>query len=308
LHSVLAAIVSLGWTGFALICFLAVAQFGLLSAAWLVLIPASSRKMWPTFLWGRAVRDSAGDILPLTQLGGYVIGARAVTLLNISATDAFASTVVDVTIEMLAQILFVIAGAVLLALHFGFHLQQSRLFVPLCIGSVLAALGVAGFIIAQQQGHKFAERLVGKLHPKMGAHADAFARAIKVIYAAPRRLIASTAIHFAGWLGIAAIGWIGVRLIGGHIGYGSMVAVESMLSGVRSAAVVVPSAIGIQEATYAMLMPLFGVGPEIGIGLSLIRRACSVTIGIPVLLFWQSLEGRQTLLNRGSAVGVPIPD
>ena len=52
LHSVLAAIVSLGWTGFALICFLAVAQFGLLSAAWLVLIPACSRKMWPTFLWG----------------------------------------------------------------------------------------------------------------------------------------------------------------------------------------------------------------------------------------------------------------
>jgi putative membrane protein len=296
-HSVFAAISSLRWTGFAIICCLLIGVFAVLSAGWCVLIPGGFPKNWLIFLWGRAVRDSAGDILPLTQVGGFVIGARAIALRNIAASDAFASTVVDITAEMLAQILFVFAGGILLVGYLGFH---SRLILPLCLGSLLAALGVAGFIFAQQRGYALAEKLVGRLLPKLGPQAEVFAGKIREIYAAPKRVIASVSLHFVGWLAVGSFGWAAIRLIGVHISYGSMIAIESILSGVRSAAVIVPSGLGIQEATYAMIMPLFGVGPEIGVALSLIKRACSITIGIPVLLSWQSLEGRETFIRARS--------
>jgi putative membrane protein len=293
--SVMAAIASLGWSGFALLCFLTVAVFALLSVAWFVLVPDNTAKRWPTFFWGRAVRDSAGDILPLSQLGGFVIGARAVALRGVSAPDAYASTVVDVTTEMLAQILFVVIGAILLLTHLGFRSLHSQLFVPLLFGPVLAALGAAGFIVLQRRGPQFAERLAGRVLPNAVGHAGAFARRIAATYAEPWPIVASVAIHFIGWLASAFVSWIAVRLIGAHISYASMVAVESALSAIRSATVIVPSAIGVQEASYAMLMPLFGVSAPIGLALSLVKRACSIAIGIPVLLSWQGLEGRQAL-------------
>lgn len=292
---VMAAIASLGWSGFALLCLLSVAVFAILSVAWFVLVSNTEAKRWPTFFWGRAVRDSAGDILPLSQLGGFVIGARAVALRGVSAADAYASTVVDVTTEMLAQILFVVIGAILLVMHLGFRSLHSGIFLPLLIGPVLAGLGAAGFIILQRRGPKFAEKLAGRVLPSAVGHAGAFARQISAIYAMPWRIVASVAVHFIGWLASAAVSWVAVRLIGGHINFVSMVAIESALSAIRSAAVMVPSAIGVQEASYAMLMPLFGVSAPIGLALSLVKRACSIAIGIPVLLSWQGLEGRQAL-------------
>ncbi len=293
--AVLAAIASLGWSGFTFLCASGVALFALLSTAWFVLIPGNTAKRWPTFFWGRAVRDSAGEVLPLSQFGGFVIGARAVALRGVSAADAYASTVVDITTELLAQVLFVVLGAAFLVNHLGLHSVHSNLFAPLLLGPVLAALGAAGFVAVQKRGPAFAEKLASRVLPQVVGHAGAFARSISGIYASPKRFLASITIHFIGWMTSALISWITLRLIGAHVGYFSVVAIESALSAIRSAAVIVPSAIGVQEATYAMLMPLFGVGPEIGIALSLLKRACNIAIGIPVLLSWQGLEGRQAL-------------
>lgn len=295
LASVVSAVAALGWSGFALICGLGVTLYAILSVAWFVLIPGNRPGRWPTFFWGRAVRDSAGEVLPLSQFGGFVIGARAVALHGVTAAEAYASTVVDVTTEMLAQILFVVLGAAVFVRHLGFHSHHAHFLVPLIFGPVLAALGAAGFIVIQHRGPAFAERLSARLLPQAVAHAGAFARAIRSIYAAPWRVVTSIAIHFAGWLASALFSWIAVQLIGAHVSYMSMVAIESALSAIRSAAVIVPSGMGVQEASYAMLMPLFGVGPEIGLALSLLKRARDIAIGIPVLLTWQGFEGRQAL-------------
>lgn len=295
LGSVFGAISALGWSGFALLCGLGVMLFAVLSGAWFVLIPGNRASRWPTFFWGRAVRDSAGEVLPLSQFGGFVIGARAVALRGVAAAEAYASTVVDITTEMLAQILFVILGAVLFVKHLGFHSIHSQLFVPLLFGPVLATLGAIGFIVVQHRGPVFAEKLAARLLPQAVSHAGAFARCITSIYANPWRVTGSIAIHFGGWMFSAFGSWIAVRLIGGHISFLGMVAIESALSAVRSAVVFVPSGMGVQEMTYAMLMPLFGVGPEIGIALSLLKRARDIALGIPVLVSWQGLEGRVAL-------------
>jgi putative membrane protein len=241
------------------------------------------------------VRDSAGEVLPLSQFGGFVIGARAVALRGVPAAEAYASTVVDVTTEMLAQIAFVLVGVVLLVRRIGFHGEGSRLLFPLLVGAAFAMLGAAGFIMVQRRGPAFAESIARRLLPRAVSHAGAFARAIEQIYAQPRRIVLSVCIHFTGWLASAGVSYYAVHLIGSHIGYVQMVAIESALSAIRSAAVVVPSAMGVQEATYAMLMPLFGASPAIGLALSLIKRASNIVIGVPVLLSWQGLESRQAI-------------
>jgi hypothetical protein len=49
----------------------------------------------------------------------------------------------------------------------------------------------------------------------------------------------------------------------------------------------------VQEAGYAGLGSIFGVPPELSLGVSLVRRARDLAVGIPVLLIWQALEARR---------------
>ncbi len=74
--------------------------FVVLGAAWFVLTP--SAPFWD-FVWGRIVRDAAGEVLPFSQLGGILIGVRALVLRGIAAPIALASSIVDVTTEMMPR-------------------------------------------------------------------------------------------------------------------------------------------------------------------------------------------------------------
>jgi len=105
----------------------------------------------------------------------------------------------------------------------------------------------------------------------------------------------STALHFVGWVASAIGTWIAFRLIGAHVDLASVIAIESLVYAARSAAFVVPNALGVQEAAYAVLAPLFGVGADVGLAVSLLKRARDVAVGVPILLVWQSVESRRAL-------------
>jgi hypothetical protein len=70
-----------------------------------------------------------------------------------------------------------------------------------------------------------------------------------------------------------------------------------LLCAARSAAIFIPNALGIQEAAYAMLMPLFGLTASVGLALSLLKRARDIAIGVPILLVWQAAEGGRAFHN-----------
>src|SRR5258708_3939983 len=74
------AVFSVGWAGFALLVLYGAATIMLLGIAWLALVPPYSWSRAVTFCWSRAARDSAGEVLPFSQIGGLVIGARAAIL------------------------------------------------------------------------------------------------------------------------------------------------------------------------------------------------------------------------------------
>ena len=283
--SVVAAVTSVGWSGFALLCLYQLATFVVLGTAWFVLMPEG--RFW-SFVWGRVVRDAACEVLPFSQLGGILIGVRALILRGIAAPQAFASAIVDVTTEMMAQIVFTLIGVALFLAHSTHALPAATVS-----GIVFVLAGGFAFVVLQRKGIALAGTLAERFLPAVARQTRAFHAAVSGIYEHPARLAASAAIHLIGWIASGVATWISVRLIGGKIGIENAVAVESILCALRSAAVVVPGALGVQEAGYAMLMPLFGLTPDIGLAVSLLKRAREIAIGAPVLLFWQGLEGRR---------------
>ena len=87
--------------------------------------------------------------------------------------------------------------------------------------------------------------------------------------------------------------WIAFRLIGLRVELKSVLALESLVCAIRSTAVFIPHALGAQEAAYAVLSPLFGIGAEFGLAVSVLKRARDLALGIPILLIWQAIEGRR---------------
>jgi len=74
--AVLAAALAVGSGGFAILCLYALGVFVLLGAAWYLLLPeAAGTRLW-VLVWARMVRDAAAEVLPFSQFGGIVVGAR----------------------------------------------------------------------------------------------------------------------------------------------------------------------------------------------------------------------------------------
>ena len=291
--AVSSAAIAVGWSGFAILCLYALGLFPLLGAAWCVLSPGASLADSGIFIWARMVRDAATDVLPFSQLGGIVLGARAAILHGLAPPLAFGSLIVDVTAELLAQIAYVALGIFLLCMRAPRTPAAGSLTTVFIVGLTLAAAGGVLFFVLQRHGHRLAERLASRLLPAALATTAAVGAALDAIYRSPRRVALSAALHFCGWIASAVGVWIAFRLIGVHVGLASVTAIESLICAARSAAVFIPNALGVQEAAYAVIAPLFGVAAEFGLAISLLKRARDTAVGVPILLIWQAVEGRR---------------
>src|SRR5207302_4558489 len=165
-----------------------------------------------------------------------------------------------------------------------------------------AAIGGGLFLVLQRCGHWITERIATRLLPSAAAPTAAVGAALDVIYGRPARVGLSLALHFAGWIASAVGTWIAFRLIGVRVDLTAVMAIESLVYATRSAAVLIPNALGVQEAAYAVLAPLFGVGAEFGLAVSVLKRARDIAIGVPILLIWQAVEGRRALAGKSGAV------
>src|ERR1700744_2040313 len=136
---VLSALETIGWGGFAIILVYQVTLYLLLGACWWVIAPVP-RDRFRAFVWGRLVRDSGSEVLPLSQIGGFVIGARAPPLLGPSTSVSTATTIGDVTIEVLAQLGYTVVGLALLArVH-----PRAELIYPVAVGIAIGIIAILG--------------------------------------------------------------------------------------------------------------------------------------------------------------------
>jgi hypothetical protein len=74
-HAVIRSLLAVGWAGFGTICLIHLVLIAVMGLAWWVLLPGTS--LWIS-IWGRFVRDAGSEVLPLSQVGGYLLGARAI--------------------------------------------------------------------------------------------------------------------------------------------------------------------------------------------------------------------------------------
>jgi len=289
---VLSGVLSVGWVGFAIVLVWQLLLFAILGVAWDAIVPRRQARSLAVFIWGRMVRDAATNCLPFSQLGGFVFGARAVTLHGIGWSLATASTVVDVTAEFLAELAFTGIGlGILIA-----RAPDSRLEVPLEIGLGLAVMAAVALVWLQRgAGTLFASMgriIAGRRFSDAQERVEVLQAELALIYGHTLRLGVGFAVHLIGWICTGVAGWITYHLLGVPIDFDDALAIEALLAAATAVAFLVPVSAGVQEAGYAGLGAIFGVAPELSLAVSLVRRARDLALGVPILLIWQFFEVR----------------
>ncbi len=291
------ALLSIGWAGLAAILVYRLAATTLLGLCWWLLVVP--RRPLPAFVWGRLIRDAAAEVLPLSQIGGFVMGARAAALMGVPGAVAIASTVADVTMEALAQGGYTTLGlGILAARHPGNHL-----IIWMALGLAIGLTSLVAFGAMQRHGFGRAARLmapivtrcfraaaVGRLAP--------VSEALRDIWTHGPALRMAGLLHFAAWIVSAVEAWMALHFMGIGLGLGAVIATESLIHAIRSVAFAVPNALGIQEGAYIRIGGTFGLPPDAALALSLLKRARDLSLGVPALLSWQIAESSRLLAGR----------
>jgi putative membrane protein len=294
-HAVLSAAGALGFLGFAVFSLCGLLVFVVLGAAWQVLLQGPAAPRLALLIRARLVRDAGAEVLPFSQLGGIALGVRAAILQGLAAPLAAASMIVDVTTEMLAQIAYAALGVAILVTRAPQDSRVASLVTASVTGLALAAVAAALFIAVQRHGGRIAARFGTRLLRGAGASLTGLRTALETIYRSPGRVALSAALHLVAWIANGAIVWLGLRLMGARLDLAAALAIESLVYAIRSVAVFIPNALGVQEGAYVILGPLFGVGADMALAISVLKRARDIAIGVPVLLLWQGAEGRRAL-------------
>ncbi len=275
----------------------------LANLSWRELLPRESRPGALALLWIRWVRESINTLLPVAQLGGDLVCARLVYLRGVPGTAAIGSMVVDLTVSVLTQLAFVALGLALLLL---------RPLDPGVVGvvwGVAAGMGIllaamAAFMLVQRIGmFDVAIRIGGGLLgssalARLNAKAAGIDAAILALYADKRAFWTAMAWRLADWIAGAGEIWLVMYFLGKPVSVAEALILESLGTGVRSAAFLVPGAIGVLEASFIVFGGLFGISAADSLTLALAKRVRELLLGLPGLLAWQLAEGRRVWRRR----------
>ena len=263
----------------------------LLGLAWWAIHRSDPRPGLLDFIWARAVRDASAEALPFSQLGGYALGARALSLAGADVTAAGASTFLDLILEFAAKIPYMFFGLALLA-YVRSDGPGTAAVAVLC----LCALAALPFLRTPLQrlarinlfpgwrGLRSMRRRAALALGRMTAKGEGFSISILL--------------HLACWVLGAGETWLIFHLMHVTISLRAALVIDSLVGAIRAASFFVPVAIGVQEGGYVLLCGLFGIPPATALAFSLARRARDILIAGPVLLSWQWREAR-TLFAAG---------
>ena len=298
--AVIDAVLATGVTGMLAIALFNALPIAVCGLAWRALVEPAPPRSALLMIWARFLRSSVSELVPI---GGELLAIRAMTLHGIGTGAAGAATVVDLTLEFLSQLAFTALGLVLLVLD-G---RNDALALWSLLGLGLAALTGLAFLAAQRSGlfhwlerlphHLAAHAPWARLPELVGLHAE-----VQAIYRRPRALLGGFLWHCLGWVVGAGEAWLALWLLDAPLGLREVLILESLAFALRSAAFAVPAGVGIQEGGYAALGALFGLGPEIGLALSLLKRAREVLLAVPALLGWKLIELKAWRSGRSPAL------
>ena len=282
-----------GWSGLGTITLFHAIPTLLCGIAWWLLLRAHTRQSWFLFSWLRWIRDGIDGILPILPVSGELVGTRLLSQRGVGLAGA--SVVVDLTAELLGQMLFALIGfGLLLYDHPG---VSYKLWVTL--GLVIMAIEFVGFLVAQKKGlFRLIERPLDWLRGrKPEAETDAersLHQGILYLYEDMAAFVGCILLHFVAWIVGALEGWLALRFMGHPWPLGDVLAIEGLVYAIRSIAFFIPLGAGVQEGAYVLIGGLIGLSPELALAVSLMKRGRDLVIGTPALVFWQVLEARRS--------------
>ncbi len=258
------------------------------SFAWGVLVPAPHRPGLWRLCAMRWIGESVNGLLPVGQVGGEVVRARLLVLARTPAALAGASVLVDFTVGLLAQALFVLVGVALLLRAVGLGPTVQTILAVLGAGG----LGLVVFYALQRSGGlrsgaRWMARLGQTPHwQSLSGGALHMDRELQALYDARRRILGAALLRLAGWfLSVGEI-WLALYFIGASAGLGEALILQSLGFAARSLAFVVPAGLGVQEGVFVVVGGLLGLSPANALAVALIRRSREVLLGVPGLLLW----------------------
>lgn len=297
---VLRTLESAGWDVLWLVPMYAVPLL-LASEAWRVLFPGPERIPAGTSAYLTWIGLAVNQLLPVGQVGGEVVKVRLLLLRGRDGTTGTSTVVVDKTVQAGTLAPYALLGLALLGAARG----HGGVIGGILAGSLL--FGAAVYLFYRLQMGGMFRRIAGwttRLLPSLSgldvaADAEAVDAAIRRIYRDHARLAGSVLWRMGFRVILAAEVLVVLQLLGHPVGIREALILESLGQAARAAGFAIPAGLGAQEGGFVAGAMVLGLGPDVGLVLSLAKRVRELGVGIPALLSWQAEEGRSWLGRLG---------
>jgi putative membrane protein len=260
-------------------------------AAWQLLF--ARRPPLARLFWLRWVGESANGILPVPHLG-ELLRVKLAHDYGSDLVDAGASVLADVTLGLASQVLFLLVGLVFFALHGG----AGALSHAMATGAALALFGLSFYAF---QRSRFLSRAIETIGRRTGAgwrlfdgaSARRLEDALHIVYGRRAAVLGGLVWRLIGWFAGAGEIWLVTYGLGHPIGIAEAVVLESLSQAARAAAFIIPGGLGVQDGTLMVLSAQLGLGPELGLLVSLVKRLRELALGVPGLAVGYAVEWRR---------------
>jgi glycosyltransferase 2 family protein len=257
----------------------------------------------PLWRWSlaRLAGEAINNLTPTANLGGEPVKVYMLRAHGLTTDAGLASVVVAKTALTVSQVVFVLLGVPFFLYRLGWIEQSWWVFGPL----LALAYGFVMLLIRWQRRGLMgmAVRSLRRLFPgwprllRWEEHAQQIdAHLLSVYDGDSRRFLVSTAYHFGGWLLNAVELALFLYFMGVDAPILDALIIETMIQPVSAAGLIIPGAVGVQEAGGVYLCRLLGLDDGAGLTLMALRRGREMLFNLVGLTALAHMSG--TLLPR----------
>jgi putative membrane protein len=295
LPAMLQTLESAGWQVLWLIPYRAL-YFFLYAIGWFYLLrpyDTTGRAGIGYVFWVTTVREAIDRLLPVASVGGGVAGVRLMRWRGLPLAPVSATVIVEIVLTLIVSYAFAAVGLLLLIELRAAGAQYQRLLLGFLVSLPVPVLTV----MFLRYGSVFA-RLQKLLRPLVGAgamsdEAASLDHELRACLDRWRSLLFAGTLQFLALVAGSFEIWFALRLFGHPVSVGTALILESMTQTMRHLAFVVPAGLGVQEATLVLFGHGLGLGSELALAVSMVKRAREVLCGLPALASWQWMEARR---------------
>lgn len=263
---------------------------------WQAVLAGRGRPGYMYFMYLLWIRAAINNLMPVARIGGEVVAVRLMMKNGIRKAPAVACMVVETTLSVIAQFVFVLLGVALFALH----VSDKNIMAQLSFGLFFSLIAILALVFVQRVGffglvHQLFTLLFNDKWRKFAGNTALLDRAIRTMYRRTGRSLLCGVMQFLSWVAGGVEIWLALYFLGHPIGILESMMIEALIQATWAAAFIVPGALGVQEAGFLLFGSLLGLTPEVAAALAVIRRCRDLLLYVPGLIVWQVQEGRWML-------------